>query len=146
MSMNLDNVKEDAEIPIKVVWPNITAKGKQAVKKITSALANQTSEENFKKEIMEALAPVFNEVYLLVKTNVVGFEEFLDQFPVLHDMKNPVWANMFEALPFNAENNDFSILHKQLTEMEVRMKALGQSIPTTQDFIKVILRCESIKY
>ena len=138
MSMDLNNVKED-EVPMKITWPNVTAKGKTAVKKIASALANQSSEDHFRKEIMEALVPVFNEVYQLVKTNVAGYEDFLEQFPALHDLKHPVWANMFDAVPFNAENNDFSLIRKQLTDMEVRMKAMGQNIPTTQDFIKVII-------
>ena len=83
--MNLENVKSDTEneTPQRVTWSNVTAKGRTALKKIQSAITTQNSEEMFKKEIIEALQPVFSEVYLLVKTNVAGYEEFLDQFPQL---------------------------------------------------------------
>ena len=83
MSMDLRNVaSEDDTASTKSKsskWPDVTSQGKIALKKIQSALVTQVSEENFRKEVMEALHPVFNEVYNLVKTNVSGYEDFLDQ-------------------------------------------------------------------
>ena len=139
MSMNVDQVSSDKEenVQQKVTWSNVTTKGRTAVKKIHSAISNQNSEEMFKKEVIEALQPVFAEVYLLVKTNVPGYEEFLDQFPSLHDLKHPVWAKMFDEVAFNASITENSDLKKQLTDMEVRLKAMDRNMPNTQDFIKV---------
>ena len=139
MSMDLQNVKSDTEQVTKVNWTHVTAKGKTAVKKIQSALLNQTDEDTFKKEITESLQPVFKEVYLLVKTNVPGYEEFLEQFPALHDMKNPNWKNMFQEATFNAANVPNADLKKQLTDMEIRLKAIDHNMPNTRDFIKVTL-------
>ena len=133
----MDNVKSDGEQVTKVTWTNVTSKGKLALKRIQSAILNQTSEENFKKEISEALQPVFNEVYLLVKQNVPGYEEFLESFPSLHDMKNPAWKQIFQVPPFNAAQVEGGDLKKQLTDMEIRLKAIDRNIPTTNDFIRV---------
>ena len=137
--MNLENVQseEESEESKRVIWPNVTTKGKLAIKKIQSAIANQTSELNFKKEVIEALVPVFNEVYLVVKYNVTGYDDFLDQFPILHDLKNPYWAQMFSKVAFNAANVQNADIKKQLTDMEIRLKAIGSNIPTTNEFIKV---------
>ena len=137
MSMDMDNVKSDNEQVTKITWPNVTAKGKIALKKIQSALLNQTDEETFKKEIMESLQPVFNEVYMLIKTNVAGYEDFLEQFPSLHELKNPNWKNMFKQATFNAANVPNADLKKQLTDMEIRLKAIDRNMPATSDFIKV---------
>ena len=136
MSMDLNNVEEE-EPPMKVIWPNVTAKGKLALKKIQTAMINQTSTSDFRNEIIEALQPVFNEVYLLVKTSVKGYEDFLDQFPELHDLKNPVWAHMFNEIPYNAANVPNADLKKQLTDMEIKLKAVAMNMPTTNEFIKV---------
>lgn len=138
--MNLANVASDQENepPQKVTWTNVTAKGRTALKKVQSAIANQNSEEMFKKEIIEALQPVFAEVYSVVKTNVQGYEEFLDQFPALHSLKNPVWAKMFDEVAFNASNVPNGDLKKQMTDMEVKLKAIDRNMPSIQDFIKVI--------
>ena len=133
----MENVRSDTEQVTKITWPNVTSKGKIALKKIQAALLNQTNEDLFKKEIMESLTPVFNEVYLLIKTNVAGYEEFLEQFPVLHDLKQPNWQNMFEQATFNAANIPNGDIKKQLTDMEIRLKAMDQNMPTTSDFIKV---------
>ena len=135
--MDMEQVKSDSEQVTKITWPNVTAKGKIALKRIQAALLNQTNEDLFKKEITESLQPVFNEVYLLVKTNVPGYEEFLEQFPTLHDMKQPNWRNLFEQATFNAANIPNGDLKKQLTDMEIRLKAMDQNMPTTNDFIKV---------
>ena len=137
--MNLKDVASDGEngVPQKVTWTNVTSKGKTAIKKIQSAIANQTSEKMFKKEIMEALKPVFSEVYTLVKTNVTGYEDFLDQFPSLHDLKHPEWANMFGTVAFNASHVENGDLKQQMTDMEVKLKAIDRNMPNTQDFIKV---------
>ena len=140
MSMDMENVKSDGEQVTKVTWPNVTAKGKIALKKIQAALLNQTNEDLFKKEIVESLQPVFNEVYLLVKTNVAGYEEFLEQFPRLHDMKQPNWQNLFQEATFNAANVPNADLKKQLTDMEVRLKAMDRNMPNTNDFIRVRLK------
>ena len=139
--MDMDNVKSDNEQQSdkKITWPNVTAKGKIALKKIQSAILNQTDEEVFKKEIMESLHPVFNEVYMLIKTNVAGYEDFLEQFPALHDLKNPNWKNMFKQATFNAANVPNAGLKQQLTDMEIRLKAIQLNMPATHDFIKVIL-------
>ena len=139
MSMDLENVKSDGESTkqTKVTWTNVTSKGKIAIKRIQSAIANQTSEKLFKKEITEALSPVFDEIYMLVKTNVVGFEEFLDNFSSLRDMKHPKWSNVFEVAAFNAANVPNADIKRQLTDMEVRLKAIDHNLPTTNDFIRV---------
>ena len=139
MSMDMDNVKSDTEQVTKITWPNVTAKGKIALKRVQSAILNQTDEEIFKKEIMESLQPVFNEVYMLIKMNVPGYEDFLDQFPSLHDLKNPNWRNMFNQATFNAANIPNADLKKRLTDMEIRLKAMDRNMPTTHDFIKVFI-------
>ena len=136
----MENVQTDDEVNEKMAktkWPDVTSQGKIALKKIQSALANQSSEVEFRKEVMEALHPVFNEVYNLVKSNVNGFEQFLDQFPELHDMKRPNWVNMFEVKTFNAAMAPNSNLKRQLTDMEVQLKYLAASMPTTEAFIQV---------
>ena len=139
MSMDLRNVaSEDDTAPTKSKWPDVTSQGKIALKKIQSALATQVSEENFRKEVMEALQPVFNEVYNLVKTNVSGYEDFLDQFPALHDLKKPIWANMFDPKTFNAAATTNGNLKKQLTDMEVQLKNIQAYMPTTDAFIQVL--------
>ena len=133
----MDNVASDSESHTKVTWPDVTRKGKEAIKRIQSALANQNSEELFRKELMEAMATVFSEVYTLVKTNVKGFEDFLDQFPALHDLKHPIWAHMFQEPSFNAAEFPNMSFKKQLTDMEVKLKAISSNMPTTAQFIQV---------
>ena len=137
MSMDCDAVKSDSEQTKKTTWTNVTSKGKTAIKKIQAALANQTSELLFKKEISEALSPVFEEIYTLVRTNVSGYEEFLDNFSSLRDMKHPNWSNVFQVAAFNAANVPNADIKKQLTDMEVRLKAIDHNLPTTNDFIRV---------
>ena len=135
--MDCDAVKSDSEQTKKTTWTNVTSKGKTAIKKIQAALANQTSELLFKKEISEALSPVFEEIYTLVRTNVSGYEEFLDNFSSLRDMKHPNWSNVFQVAAFNAANVPNADIKKQLTDMEVRLKAIDHNLPTTNDFIRV---------
>ena len=136
MSMDMKNVQSEEEP--KHTWSDVTKQGKLAQKKIQSALVNQVSEEDFRKEVMEALSPVFNEVLNLVKTNVNGYDEFLDQFPELRDLKRPIWSNMFTTKTYNAANNTNGDLKKQLTDMEVNLKNLVAYMPTTDAFIKVL--------
>ena len=144
--MEMDNVASDAEsvkeATKKVTWSNVTTKGKVAVKRVQAAMANQTCELLFKKEISEALVPVFEEVYLLIKTNVAGYEAFLDSFPALHDLKRPAWANMLAPAAFNAANIPNGDIKKQLTEMEVRLKSIDQNLPSTSQFINVSVKLE----
>lgn len=137
MSMDLNNVQSEEEAPTKVKWPDVTSQGKIALKKIQNALVTQVSEHDFRKEVMEALKPVFNEVYNLVKSNVTGYEAFLDQFPSLHDLKRPIWANMFDTKTFNASATSNGNLKQQLTDMEVQLKHLTAYMPTTDAFIQV---------
>ena len=140
MSMDLDNVKsdEEPEVVTKIKWPDVTAKGKIALANIKSAMVNQDSEKNFRLALIEALQPVFQEIYQLVKTNIPRFEEFLDEFPSLHDLKAPLWAQMFDQIPYNAVNTKNADLKKQLTDMEITIKAISNNLPTTNEFIKVI--------
>lgn len=133
--MDMKNVQSEEEP--KHTWSDVTKQGKLAQKKIQSALVNQVSEEDFRKEVMEALSPVFNEVLNLVKINVNGYDEFLDQFPSLRELKRPIWANMFTTKSYNAAHNTNSDLKKQLTDMEVNLKNLVAYMPTTDAFIKV---------
>ena len=140
MSMDMKNVQSDDDAPVKHTWPDVTKQGKLALKKIQSALVNQVAEEDFKKEVMEALAPVFNEVLNLVKTNVNGYDEFLDQFPSLRELKKPIWANMFSVKSYNVANTTTGDIKKQLTDMEVNLKNLVAYMPTTDAFIKVYFK------
>ena len=138
MSMCIENVQSEEEIQTKTKWPDVTSQGKVALKKIQHALATQVSEVDFRKEVMEALLPVFKEVYSLVKSNITGYEAFLDQFPSLHDLKQPVWANMFDTKTFNADSTSNGNLKRLLTDMEVQLKFITASMPTTDTFIQVI--------
>ena len=137
MSMDMNNVQSEPEAQEKLKWPDVTAKGKIALSKIRSALQNQSSEEMFQKELMEAIIPVFNEVYTLVRTNVNGFDKFLEEFPQLHHLKHPNWTFMFQEPTFNAENCSDQVLKKQLTDMEIRLKSIAQNMPSTSQFIQV---------
>ena len=138
--MDMENVKSDdeTEVMTKVKWPDVTAKGKIALANIKAAMVTQDSEKKFRLALIEALQPVFQEVYLLVKTNIPRFEEFLDEFPSLHDLKAPLWAQMFDQIPYNAVNTKNADLKKQLTDMEITIKAISQNLPTTNEFIKVL--------
>ena len=144
--MDLKNVQSEDEVPKKIKWPDVTNQGKIALKKIQNALVNQTSEADFRLEVMEALKPVFNEVYGLVKSNVNGFEEFLDQFPALHDLKHPIWSNMFDPKTFNSASSTNGDLKRQLTDMEINIKNLVAYMPTTDAFIKVRMGVFLFKY
>ena len=137
MSMDMRNVPSEDEAPTKHTWSDVTKQGKLGLKKIQSAIATQSSEEDFRKEVMEALAPVFNEVLIMVKTSVNGYDEFLDQFPSLRELKKPIWANMFTTKSYNAANDTNSDIKKQLNDMEVKLKNLQAYMPTTDAFIKV---------
>ena len=138
--MDLKNVQSEDEAPTKHTWSDVTKQGKLGLKKIQSALATQCSEDDFRKEVMEALAPVFNEVLIMVKTSVHGYDEFLDQFPALRELKKPIWSNMFTTKSFNAANTTNSDIKKQLNDMEVNLKNLQAYMPTTDMFIKVYIR------
>ena len=46
---------------------------------------------------------------------------------------------MFDEVAFNASNVKNGDLKKQLTDMEVKLKAIVRNMPCTQDFIKVII-------
>ena len=135
----MENVKSDneQEIVSKIKWPDVTAKGKVALQNIKAAMTTQDSESKFRLALIEALQPVFAEVYALVRTNVQGFDQFLDEYPELHDLKHPLWAQMFHQIPHNAANAKNADLRKQLTDMEIKLKAIAVNMPSTNEFIKV---------